>query len=75
MNDPARRDEAMIDASGSTATAIFAATTIMFICASVISREHPVAQSVCIIATFLQLAILYKMHELAIDGFLLAIFS
>jgi hypothetical protein len=65
----------MIDAvSIGAATAIFTAAAIMFICAAVISREHPAAQTVCIVATLLQLVIFYKLHELAIDR-LLAIFS
>lgn len=57
------------------ATAVFAVTTIMFICAAIISRGHAVARMVCIIATFLQLAVLYKLHELAIDSLLRAIIS
>jgi hypothetical protein len=57
------------------ATAEFVAATIMFICAAVISRGHAAAQTVCVVATFLQLAVLYKLHERSIDRFLLAIFS
>jgi hypothetical protein len=57
------------------ATAEFVAATILFICAVVMCRGHAAAQTGCVVATFLQLAVLNKLHERFIDRFLRAIFS